>query len=518
MTKRLFALLLALAMVATVFYGCDSSNSGNSGNSSSKTVSTPESKTDSTPESKPAGTGDLPTISLAIECLSTPADLQMVQEELCKLTAPEGFNVELLAFEVANSAQQINLLLSGGDDTLDVFGCDGGGMSVNFNNAASNGQLMDIGELLAPYADEMKEALGEEVFNAGIINGVQYGVGRLLDQASTPCVTLTLEVAEKYGYKNGDATDLAGLTELFKKIRADYPDVPIIGPNNGKVNLGDARFDTLGDANFLGVLPDYGQSETVVNYYETDEYKELVSYFKQWKEMGVYMTDFMNVTDSPVDYITANKALGCFAGHFSAEMNGIWSSDNFGVDCASISIYDSATAVTPGAYYSVNANCKNPEAAAKLLYMMATNSEVENLLINGVEGVHHKVLEDGSVTYADGVDTTNCGWSMGYSWWALNSSVSKPFNYPADYYDKMKAANASAQRSKAFGCQFDMTSVTDAVSACTNVVGQYREALASGSVDDFDGTLAQFQQALKDAGIDEIITAKQAQLDAFLGK
>ena len=82
----------------------------------------------------------------------------------------------------------------------------------------------------------------------------------------------------------------------------------------------------------------------------------------------------------------------------------------------------------------------------------------------------------------------------------------------------MLDANASASQSKAFGCQFDTTECADAVTACTNVVTQYSNPILSGSVQDVDASVAEFQQALEDAGINEIIAVKQAQLDAYLGK
>ena len=50
------------------------------------------------------------------------------------------------------------------------------------------------------------------------------------------------------------------------------------------------------------------------------------------------------------------------------------------------------------------------------------------------------------------------------------------------------------------------------------MVNQYANPLAAGSVEDFDATLKKFQEDLKAAGIDEIIAARQEQLDAFLGK
>ena len=80
------------------------------------------------------------------------------------------------------------------------------------------------------------------------------------------------------------------------------------------------------------------------------------------------------------------------------------------------------------------------------------------------------------------------------------------------------AANAAADRSKAFGSQFDTTECADALAACTNVVNQYANPLLSGAVQDVDATAEQFRQALRDAGIDEIIAVKQAQLDEYLGK
>ena len=56
----------------------------------------------------------------------------------------------------------------------------------------------------------------------------------------------------------------------------------------------------MGDGNKLGVLGNMGQDETVINYYESEYYTELVSYFKKWKEMGIYMPDLLNSTEAPV--------------------------------------------------------------------------------------------------------------------------------------------------------------------------------------------------------------------------
>lgn len=519
MAKKITAVLLALCLIVTVFAACGGNEGGSSsqaGGSSSEASSSGGESSGAESSEANENTGDVPTISLMVTCGTTPADTADVEAALSEITREKiGCNVELITIEIGNASQQMNLLLAGGDDTLDVFYA---GIGTSFVNVASQGQAMELDSLMEPYAEEMKKALGENVYESGRINGKLYGIGRLLDQASVPCFTIRGDIAQEFGYKNGDKINLEKLTKLFQDVHDKYPDTPIIGPNNGSPNIGDSRVDSLGDGNKLGVLGNMGQDETVINYYESEYYTELVSYFKQWKEMGVYMPDLLNSTEAPVDFIPTGKCFGCFAGHFSAEMNGIWSTSNFGVDCASLQIYDDTVAVTPGAYGCINPATKNPEMAAGLLHLLSTNADVENLLINGIEGQHYQVLDDGSATYLEGQDITSVGWCLGYSWANQNSTLSIPFDYPADYFDQLLAANAAAKQSKAFGCQFDLTGVSDAVSACTNVVNQYANPLAAGSVEDFDATLQKFQEDLKAAGIDEIIAARQEQLNAFLGK
>ena len=130
-------------------------------------------------------------------------------------------------------------------------------------------------------------------------------------------------------------------------------------------------------------------------------------------------------------------------------MNGIWSSQNFGVETAALQVYDDAVAVTPGAYYCINPNTKNPEECAGLLYLMATDPDVVNLLVNGVEGLDYRVLDDEDNGGSHAVYLEEQGrflhWLVhGYSWTALNSSISLPFEYPLNYFDLMLEANSSA--------------------------------------------------------------------------
>ena len=84
-----------------------------------------------------------------------------------------------------------------------------------------------------------------------------------------------------------------------------------------------------------------------------------------------------------------------------------------------------------------------------------------------------------------------------------------------DLAERVKQLNTEAKPSLALGFVFDSSAVTNQITACANVIAQYYVPLMYGEVD-IDEYLPIFNQALHDAGIDDIIAAKQEQLDAWL--
>ena len=82
-------------------------------------------------------------------------------------------------------------------------------------------------------------------------------------------------------------------------------------------------------------------------------------------------------------------------------------------------------------------------------------------------------------------------------------------------WEKMEEFNGSAKSSKAVGFLFDSSNCSSEIAALSNIVKQYSGALYSGSGDP-DELIPELLEALDDAGINEVIQAKQEQLDAFL--
>ena len=88
--------------------------------------------------------------------------------------------------------------------------------------------------------------------------------------------------------------------------------------------------------------------------------------------------------------------------------------------------------------------------------------------------------------------------------------------FTEDYYKDLD--NYSIDKcvvSKAFGYTFDISNVKTQAAAVSSVIGEYGPSLSCGVVD-VDEKLPEFIQALKDAGIDDVIAENQKQFDAWL--
>ena len=162
-------------------------------------------------------------------------------------------------------------------------------------------------------------------------------------------------------------------------------------------------------------------------------------------------------------------------------------------------------------------NSKNPEGAMQVLYLMYSDPAFLNLIDWGIEGVHYQLKEGSSriITFADGVDDTSSGYFHNWSF-AFGDQLNAYFwdGTEEDFPEQVRAMNESAIQSKAMGFAYDMSEVKNEVTAVSNVVDQYAKALTLGCVDP-EKTLPEFQQALRDAGIENIIAAKQQQLNTW---
>jgi len=302
----------------------------------------------------------------------------------------------------------------------------------------------------------------------------------------------------------------------LKKANPDNDVIP--GTNQGYYVPKDV--DNLGDTNLLGVLLDPTKSTTISNYYESDQFKKMLDYAKTWKENDLFAADPLNNNETPANFVMNGSAIGQMGYSFNAQIDAQIQGNSYSKELAGLMLTKplATTSSVTSSTWHISAFCKNTDAAMKVLNELYSNPEVANLMINGIEGKHHITNSDGLCELLPDVKDafSQNGWILGIGIFWPNMSIATPWaTDPKDYYQAMKDANASCDKSLALGFVYDSTNSVNEITACSNVVSQYWNSLMYDEVD-INEVLPVFQKALKDAGIDKIIADKQKQLDAWL--
>ena len=338
------------------------------------------------------------------------------------------------------------------------------------------------------------------------------------EYAKTPQIIYNAEMAQAAGVDMSAVKTLADLDAVLAKVIEVYPNMstPFLCGSNGE--SASSRFQTWDNAGVdrLGVVM-YNNPTQIVNLFETDEYKEMVTVLHDFQEKGYLNKDAATMTDAWTDLLQAEMTFAVLS--YNNEMLAAEYTPRIGKTLDFITMGDAVkhTENVTTFMWGIPVLSKKPEAAMKVLNLLYTNPEVEDLLCNGIEGRHYVLNAEGLCTFPEGVDPSNATYSPNIGWIVPNGWIIHEWDTGVqDYAKKMGEYNDNATVSPLFGFIFDSSPVLNEITACSNVLNQYccySEEDCTVSVED---AIAEINAALKDAGIDRIIEEKQRQVDAFL--
>ncbi len=521
------AALLVLCLAACGGDGAGSTPAS-SGKTESSTADEGGSESESSSEAVSTAGEDLRESELVTLDIVTMASgkeesgIAQVEEEMNKILEEKfNVNVNLTFLPFGSYAEQTTLMLSSGEgvDIMAVY-------MVPYASCATSGQILPIDDLLEQYGQGIIEQLGWDMINCGRVDGELYGLTQGRDLAASQGFAYRLDLAEKYDLKMDSVKTLEDLHTALATLKEKEPNVWPVAVSAGE-NIRNWDWDSVGDEMVnLGVLANHAQDTTIVNLYETDQYKDLVTTMYNWMQEGLIQADAVNTTETASTLLEAGTAFGYFTNlkPYYAEENN----PNLNNKIGTIDLLPALTTTdrVTMALWSIAGSTEHPEAAMKVLNELYSNPELSNIYMYGVEGVHYKVVEEGAVTngqdvitFADGLDATTTTYRKSGTWLQPNQFIGDIWgtDLPHDYWDATRDFNNNSDKSAAFGFSFDATKTANEITACTNVVNKYHKALVCGALDPAE-TLPKFNQELKDAGIDAIIAEKQAQLDSWLAE
>lgn len=520
--RRFLSVLLACGMTAGLLAGCGGDNDpGNNVNSDSNANSS---------SNENNNIDELTAVNVAIQPVSSAVipsteGVTEVEDAINAIAAQDGIKVKLNFYSSDSYAQQMSLMMAGGED-LDAMLIHPG---FSFANLVAQNQLADITDLLDEYAPDLKALIRDEFWNAVSIDGRIRMVPTWDDKVTGLWFCMRKDILEKYDLlEQADAIkSLDDIEALYEAIAPNEPNIAMVtsGANSNiltssGVHFGDTfdnnqNYDTLGDPTYrMGIVWD-GEKE-VANYFTSDQFKQEIDKVHEWYENGWVYQDAATVTEDSYIYVKAGSVFSYFT---NAEMN---CEADASVKCATDMVCKMVGSIPISGDrvrqfgWGVPSTSKNPEAAVKFLNLLYTNEDVANLLNYGIEGKHYEDKGDGTIGFPDGVDTNNTTYYFNAAFAAGNYYLLKVWegNSPTLREDALKV-NQEAPLSEYMGFSFDNTGVKNEVTATTAAYEEFYQGLITG-VSDPDTVLDQFLSKLEAAGIDKIIEEKQTQLNAYL--
>ena len=341
-----------------------------------------------------------------------------------------------------------------------------------------------------------------------------------------------------------DLADAAGVTESLEKATtwAEVKDaVKAISDNsglglvnadiNGSVlmanpalcpgeNFSDGYvYDNLGDSsNMFMANKETGKVECM---YFNEDVKEVLRRTYDWYQEDLVYKDAAMAQDFGATLLKNGVGCGMMT---TTEVGGEQTSiATTGYDMIVLNPVDeSASMITTGNLtkfgFCVPVTALEPEAAIKFLNLLYTaDSGLGDLLSWGIEGRDYVINEDGLADYPEGVTAETVTYHIADFLYGNRLNVTPWAGNEPNVREIQKAANEAAEVSPYLGFNVDNTGLESTLTSCINVFEKYKSTILSGSTtQDFDTYYQEFLDELTANGIDELVSAYQAQLDEWV--
>lgn len=533
--KRLAAAGMTVAMAASLM-ACGGNAQPTEQPSSDTTdignTAAPEEESTAAETAATATTESGDAYNVVIEWLSlgntpTEENIQKIEAAINEITVPQiGCTVTLYPVDLSNLKNDTTLAISTGEK-IDLVCSVGTGVG----DLVGQGLIVPISEYLETDGSDMQKCLGDALAG-GYYNGELYGVPNAYIQSEKYGFVARTDLLEKYNIEidSNKQYSLEELTDIFETVKEGEGDGFYCVAGN--TSSSDDFTAYLGTVDKLGattasgalLLADSWDNTTVENIYASEQYAEYAKTMYDWAQKGYIPSDGASNTDDGTVQLMTGNYLGRIFYTTEGSASGMKSQTGYEFTNIEMTPPYKTTDRYQNILWSVPVTSENPQKAFQFLNMLYGDNDVDSILMYGLEGETYKVLEDDGngnrvVDFADGVDMNSApyyciagiyGDRLTWPIWTPNT---------IDFNDNLRAFNESVTNiSPALGYCFEITDdISSKYSAVSSVISQYTPIISAGAVNP-EESLVQFNNALEEAGINDVIAENQRQLDAWLAE
>lgn len=374
-----------------------------------------------------------------------------------------------------------------------------------YNISVSKGAFMDISEMLPEVAPKLWETLPDYLWEGVTVDGGIYGIPNQQIVARQLGILVPQEFLDA---TDTDISELSNLTDVTDYAQKCYDQFGALVNGPGFTAAPEyCGYEFLIDYTAAGAIKMDDEKATVVDFYETEEWKSMLNELAALNEKGLL---YDPLADAGTNMRLAKKLSAIFAGTYKpggdqeeSAVNGYPSV----LGHVALDPYISTSNVV-ATMYGISATSKHPEETLKYFELVNTDPYVMNLLTYGIEGKHYEKVDDNTVKLAEDTGYYQASWALGnvFLTYALDGQ-------PSGIWEDTKALNDSARKSPILGFSFDTEAVKNEIANMTTVIKEY-EQLGNGQLS--PDVNDEFVEKLKVAGVDTVIAEMQRQVDEFM--
>ena len=537
--KKALSMVLAGIMMACVLSGCGGNPEGKAVETTQPADNAPdsgglESANGTNAADSERLTDEMTEITVILRTLGTVDESasDAVEAAVNEITQREiNVAVDLMWIDSAKYETQVPMMIAG-NEKMDLMMYTPN-PSTTYNTLMAQKQIMDITDILNEYGPEIKATLGDDLLKATSKDGRVYGVGNYGPLTFKGLLMIRRDLADAAGVteKVENATTWTEIKDALKAINDQSGQGLVNVDLNGSVLMatpvlcvGDKFsdgyvYDNLGDSsNMFMANKDTGKVQCL---YFNEDVREVLKRTYDWYQEGLIYKDASLSKDFGTTLL--KNGVGC----------GLMMPTEVGGEAATVAttgydmivlnpVDEKAPMITTGILtkfgFCVPVTAMEPEAAMKFLNLLYTKeSGLGDLLSWGIEGRDYVVNSDGLAEYPEGVTADNVPYHIAEFLYGNRLNVTPWSGNDPDIRQFQEAANDAAEVSPYLGFNLDNSGLEATLTACSNVFEKYKRTLLSGSSsEDFNTYYQKFLDELTAAGVDELVSAYQEQLDAWM--
>lgn len=548
MKKKALCLLLAMIMVLSILAGC-----------TSKPAETPDApatsepaadNTANTPEEQPAEQPEEPALEQkTIQLMITGAGKQANSDKVWA-----AFNEQLQQYVPNTTVEFIDVSFDEYSEKFSQILASGEGVDlawtgwlINKPQNIADGNLMPLDDLLAEYGQGIVDILGENVveIHRNAADGKLYYlpswqglcgerrgwlvVTEIAELAGDTWIEDTEAALNKWRNNYSGIEDFQAVLDQATKYLAAAKEAGKLGAG---INTGRAFGWSMynGMYSFLGV----GGAEIGITYCDGtftvkdgvagEHYKLYAKTMADWYKEGYIRSDIMSVDTSTLttpkngEITDTTYVFSCDPYLTEADQEAAIA--DAGMDMTYLPIEENAYLILGGdTSYAIPYCADEPERAMMVLNAIYSQPDLYNTLIYGIEGEDYTKNADGTITTSYVGASPTADDSYGIQRWIIGSCKNALINNGTDpnYYADLEALEETARVNPFLNFTFDRTNVEGICASILNVYYEYGPQIDNGVAgDNWEELYNNYMAARKDAGIEELVTEFQNQLNAYI--